>query len=389
MSTGKHALVFGASGICGWGVVNAILNGYPSKETFSRVSGLTHRPLSQEAAGWPDDPRLHTVSGIDLLEGSQEDLEKALSEQIPDIATVTQFFFFARAELTRRTAYQFCRERNEESEINKSMIDRSVRAIEKLSPNLEHAYGVHLNPFPYSKTLPLKESHPRIPEPDRSELFYYHQHDTLKSLSEGKTWTWTEIRPDVIIGYVPHNNTYCIAQSLGIYLALYAYVEGKGAKIAFPGTEKSYRNLSNDSSQGIVARFAIHAALTGQKTKGRTFNVADNRLPTSWADRWPVICKWFGLKGTGPEEGSPQPGPYMEKYREQWDEMAAKHQLRDTYIGNPSSSPTFLHFCTTIMDFDRQLDLLEQRSTGFTEETDTKGAWWPAFEKFRAGKIIP
>ena len=94
MSTAKHALVFGASGMCGWGVVNAILNDYPSKDTFSRVSALTNRPLSREAARWPEDQRLHTVSGIDLLKGSQEDLEKTLSEQILDVATVTQFFFF-------------------------------------------------------------------------------------------------------------------------------------------------------------------------------------------------------------------------------------------------------------------------------------------------------
>lgn len=236
----------------------------------------------------------------------------------------------------------------------------------------------------------MKESHPRIPEPDRSELFYYQQYDKLKSLSEGKSWTWSEVRPDVIIGFVPNNNTYCIAQNLAIYLSLYVYVEGRGATIAFPGTEKSYRNLSNYCSQATFAKFAVHVALSGQKTNRRTFNVADSRLPTPWAYKWPHICECFGLKGIGPEEGSPQPGPYMEKHKKQWEEMVAKLGLKAGYMDNDITSPVFLHFCTTIMDFDRQVDLSEQRSTGFTEEnTDTKGIWAATFEKFRGAKIIP
>jgi len=387
MSTGKHALVFGASGIFGWGVVNEILKGYPSKSTFSRVSAVTNRPLSREASQWPADSRLFTASGIDVLKGSQQELETTLKEQIPEIETVTQFFFFS---------YKFCDERDEESKINTDMIDRCVKAVEKLSPVLEHVilpsgtkwYGVHMMPFPNEDNLPLKESHPRIPEPERSELFYYHQHDKLNTLSEGKSWSWSNVRPDVIIGFVPNNNTYCIVQSMGVYLSLYAYVEGKGARIAFPGTEKSYRNLSNDSSQDIVARFSIHSALGGQSTNRRAFNVADNRLPTSWAYRWPVICEFFGLKGTGPAEGSPQPGPYIAKHKKQWQEMVKKFGLKDGHLENDITSPVFLDFCTTIMDFDRQLDLSEQRNTGFTEETDTKDAWWTALEKFRAAKVI-
>jgi len=94
MSAGKHALVLGASGIFGWGVVNEILNDYPSKTTFSRVSALTNRSLSREVSQWPEDLRLHIVSGIDFLKGSQQDLERALSERIAGIGTVTHLFFF-------------------------------------------------------------------------------------------------------------------------------------------------------------------------------------------------------------------------------------------------------------------------------------------------------
>jgi hypothetical protein len=94
--TGNHALIYGASGISGWAIVNAILNGYPSTDTFSKVSALVNRPLTREMALWPDDPRLQIVSGIDLLKGSQEELEKTIKEKVPDIESVTQVYFYCK-----------------------------------------------------------------------------------------------------------------------------------------------------------------------------------------------------------------------------------------------------------------------------------------------------
>ena len=42
----NHALVFGASGISGWAIVNQILSDYPAKGVFSAVTALTNRPLT-------------------------------------------------------------------------------------------------------------------------------------------------------------------------------------------------------------------------------------------------------------------------------------------------------------------------------------------------------
>jgi hypothetical protein len=89
----KTATVFGASGVTGWAFVNEILNDYPKAGVWKAVHALTNRPLSIEASLWPNDPRLHLVSGIDLLQGSQEELEEAILKQIPDIAQVTHVFY--------------------------------------------------------------------------------------------------------------------------------------------------------------------------------------------------------------------------------------------------------------------------------------------------------
>ena len=93
---GNHALIYGASGISGWAIVNAILNGFPSKDAFSKVTAMVNRPLTREMALWPDDPRLQIVSGVDLVKGSQEELEKQIKQKVKDVETVSQVYFYCK-----------------------------------------------------------------------------------------------------------------------------------------------------------------------------------------------------------------------------------------------------------------------------------------------------
>lgn len=228
------------------------------------------------------------------------------------------------------------------------MLERAVTAIEHLSPALSYVvlpsgtkiYGCQmLERFPFANQLPLKETLPPIPEPDLSQLFYYNQIDCLKRISADKKWSWCEVRPDNIIGFVPNNNAYCLAQNLALYLALYSYVEGEGAEVPFPGCEKSWINRYNESPQDMVAHFSIFASLHPDKTAGRSFNVGGQE--DCWKGKWPVICEYFGLKGTGPREGAPQPGQYIEEHRKQWDEMEQKFGLKKGSVGNDISHPGF------------------------------------------------
>jgi len=89
----KSALIFGASGVTGWAFVNEILNDYPKKGVWKNVYALTNRPLSREDSEWPSDPRLNIVSGIDLLEGGQSDLERELEHGIEGLGEVTHVYY--------------------------------------------------------------------------------------------------------------------------------------------------------------------------------------------------------------------------------------------------------------------------------------------------------
>jgi hypothetical protein len=130
---GHHALVFGASGILGWGVVDQILKKYPREGTYDKVTALSYEFFPAEAAFWPSPgpgvPELNFASGTDLTQGSVEDVKKVLQEQIPDIATVTHVFYFA---------YLFHPDFPTESDINLGMLKRGFGAVEELAPKLEY-----------------------------------------------------------------------------------------------------------------------------------------------------------------------------------------------------------------------------------------------------------
>jgi hypothetical protein len=85
------ALVFGASGISGWAATKNLL-AYPTPTTFSRVIGLTNRPLSLSESGLPEDPRLELYHGIDLR-GDFASVKEQMQQKIPNLDEVTHMYY--------------------------------------------------------------------------------------------------------------------------------------------------------------------------------------------------------------------------------------------------------------------------------------------------------
>ena len=96
---------------------------------------------------------------------------------------------------------------------------------------------------------------------DYDNIFYYTQHDVLKEMSATRSWTYSEIRPDVIIGFTPGSNFMNCAQGLGLWLSLAREVHGAGAKVPFPGSQKSWKNKHTDTFQDILGRMDVYAAV--------------------------------------------------------------------------------------------------------------------------------
>lgn len=234
---------------------------------------------------------------------------------------------------------------------------------------------------------PLKESQPRIPEPWGSKVFYYPQYDVLKELSQGKSWTFSEIRPDGIVGFTPTSNAMNMAQGMGLYLSIYREVNGAGAVVPFPGSAKGYKSTHHDTFQDILSKMEIYAALNPDKCgDGGVFNATDGPV-VSWAQVWPRLCEHFGLVGQGPAEGSEPMLDFVKANRAAWLALAKKHGLNEAVVDQQGWG--HLHFMMVTFDFDREFDVSRCREVGFLEEIDTVEGYIISWERMRAAKILP
>lgn len=99
---------------------------YPHPQTFTRVIGLTHRPLDREVALLPPDGRLELFSGMNLLHREQS---LAQLQAIPGIENVTHVYFVAYTG--HGSSYQELRQ------VNEMILVNAVGGIEICCPKLE------------------------------------------------------------------------------------------------------------------------------------------------------------------------------------------------------------------------------------------------------------
>jgi hypothetical protein len=220
-------------------------------------------------------------------------------------------------------------------------------------------------------------------------LFYYPQLDFISAFTANRKWSWCDTRPDIIIGFVPNQNFYSLGSSVGIFLSLWREVHGAGSKCPFPGTDKSWKALSHDSSSDMIARQTLFLSLDEKTEKGGGYNVADEKAPSSWSEKWPILCSLFGLQGTGPSANPPEIRAFIKENIETWQQVEKKHGLQTGHADNERVFQGFEYFLMTQFDFDRQYDMTKMYGTGFDEERGTKEAWGGVFERMRGAKIIP
>lgn len=247
-------------------------------------------------------------------------------------------------------------------------------------------YGLEF-PKEISIIPPLREDYPRIPEPYASNIFYYSQYDRLAELSKNKSWTFSEIRPDGIIGFTPVTNPMNLAQGIGLYLEIYKEVNGPGAKVPFPGTEHGYKSTHSDTFQDILSKMEIFAALnTDRCGGGRVFNVADGKTAT-WERVWPRLCEHFGLVGTSPDPAATPILEFVDHHKHVWKDIARRHGLKETLAEEQGWG--FIEFMLVQFSFDRQYDLSRAREVGFNEEIDTVEGYKVSWERMRKAKMLP
>lgn len=241
---------------------------------------------------------------------------------------------------------------------------------------------------------------------------YFAQYDLLEKLSKEKHWKFIEVRPDGVVslasqlfkqverltplephadafqqsGFVPSNNAMNLAQSLALFLSFYAFHEGPGANVPYPGPPAAFSSRYTNVSQTTLAHFQIYSSLQPKFDNGEIYNIGDEDDGVSWEQLWPDLTSHFGLVGTGPDE-SFNISSYMNEHKSEWTNWVQKHGLKEGAI--EATDFGFVSMLMRMAVFDRRYDLGKARSIGFVENKRTAEGYFEAFELMREAKIIP
>lgn len=178
-----------------------------------------------------------------------------------------------------------------------------------------------------------------------------------------------------------------LAQGIGLYLALWKEVYGKGAEVPFPGTEKGWMSTHNDTSQDLLAKMEIYAALNAERCGGgQAFNIADGKT-VRWAELWPGLCEYFGLVGVGPTDGEEGIVDFVKRNAGVWEGLVEREGLKGEAFGEQNWG--LVHFMLVHFGFDREYDLSRAREVGFMEEIDTVEGYHVAWGRMKTAKILP
>lgn len=240
-------------------------------------------------------------------------------------------------------------------------------------------------------TLPCAKTALGFQNPTPTTSSTTKQYDILARASQGKAWTFCEIRPDVIVGFVAQNNSMNMAQGLALFFSLYREVEGEGAEVCFPYGEEAWTALHTDSSADVLGRFHVFASLAPmERVAGRAFNVVDGPA-TTWRELWPRLAGYFGLLGVGPgstgcegEEGFVK--RWVEERRGLWASLQERGRLRDGVLEGTSFE--FVDD-VVILPVRRYFDSTARKEVGFVEERDQFDGYRIAFDEMRAAGTIP
>jgi nucleoside-diphosphate-sugar epimerase len=347
----KVALVAGASGVAGRGIVDYLIS-----DGGWEVIALARKPYDSV-------DRVRFLS-VDLLD--PRDCKAKLETQ----SGITHVFFAAYKEQAT--------ERGQVA-VNGAMLRNLVEAVEAVAPGLRHinlmegtkAYGCQFGPF---KT-PAKETDPRHLPPN----FYYDQEDFLRGRQQGKAWTWSALRPDLVIGPGAGH-----PMNLIMVIAVYAVIcRELGVPLWFPGTPGAFRALFDATDVDHLASAAVWAA-TEPRCGNEVFNIT-NGDHFRWEHLWPGFAADFGMNSA-----PPLPIPLAEMMANKgpvWDHLVQRHGLRP-YRLDQLVSWEFGEFVFRI-EYDTISDTTKARRFGFHQVVDTEEMFRRKFAELRQQRYIP
>ena len=290
----KTMMVAGATGIVG----SAVIDYFTALPDWNVVA-ISRRPV---AAGH----RLRHIPA-DLTDAG------ACKRAVKAAGNVTHLMYTALYEKPDLVAGW---REQDQMDVNGTMLKNLLDALETDAPRLRQvtvmqgtkAYGLHSTQVP----VPAKERWARA----QHEVFYWQQEDLLRERQPDSAWTYTILRPQLILGNAVGSPMNVIG-AIGVYAAV---MRELGRPLSFPGGGR-YVHAASDSR--LIAKVA-HFAATHDAAANETYNVVNGDMLV-WQDIWPSIAAHFGM-----ELGEPTPlrlAQEMPRYEAVWQALAKKRRL--------------------------------------------------------------
>jgi nucleoside-diphosphate-sugar epimerase len=302
---------------------------------------------------------------LDLLD------PQAIANQARQLREVTHVIYAAYIEGKTLAA---------QTQVNLALLRNLVTGLEAVAPGFRHisfiqggkAYGAHLGRY---KT-PALENDPRHFPPN----FYYSQEDFLRQQSVGKAWSWTAVRPDIVVGFAV-GNPMNLANLIAVYASLCKELR---VPLRFPGSLQAYQVLVNVTDATVLAQ-ALEWVATQEECRGQIYNVTNGDI-FRWSQLWPKFAEYFGV-----EYAEPITFPlheYMADKAELWQQMVQRHGLKSHTLEELAQWP-FGDFIFNV-EADAFFDVNKLRRAGFQAmHLDSFTSFRTQFEHLKAEKIIP
>jgi nucleoside-diphosphate-sugar epimerase len=272
----------------------------------------------------------------------------------------------------------------EQIETNDRMFRNVFDPLERHAKKLRHvtllqgtkAYGVHVRPL----AVPARENRSEMHEQSN---FYWNQENHLRALQRGKDWTWSILRPVLIVGYST-GSAMNVIPALGVYAALRREA---GLDLPFPGGAPRVAQAIDADLLARVIAWAGEAA----SARNEIFNITNGDVFV-WENIWPAIATSLGMR---PGDHVPLSLDRDIRPREaEWEIIRARHGLRSgnlrDFVG------LSFEYADYTMGYGRNepgppaiVSTIKLMQAGFTEVIDTEAMFTKTFAEFQANRLLP
>jgi nucleoside-diphosphate-sugar epimerase len=358
MLSNGTVLVAGAGGLVG----RAVIDAYRAAGGWSVVALSRRLPEPETGAA-------HIA--VDLADAASC---RAAFAQLGGVTHIVYAALFEKPDLAQGWL------EDDQIAINRSMLANLLNAVEPSNPGLRHitllqgakAYGVHLGQI----AVPARERAPRHIHPN----FYWAQEDLLTARQHGKSWGWTILRPQVVLGFALGSAMNMVA-AVGAYAAISREL---GLPLVYPGIGS---RVTEATDAGLLARAIVWAG-QAETAFNETFNVTNGDVFT-WDNVWPVIADAFAMP-----VGLPQPMPLariMPGRGATWDAVVRRHGLQpvslDRLVGGSWQFADFAFSRTH--STSSLLSTIKIREAGFADCIDTEASLRSWLERAQGTRVLP